>query len=558
MDVDDVFESIGGVSKYQIAVILASAFSLLAATMSSQLAVFLSATPTYRCALPTLHINASMLTHSELVNLFIPPEDSCQRYDYNLTQCEEENNLSCITNQTEVRIIPCDYGYHYDKTYYDQTTISEWDFICGRETFDSIANSCIFLGFFMGSAACGILMDKFGRNTARLICCIVFIVSGCIASFVPLFGVYLVFRVIMAGSGLAVYLCVFTYVTEISPKEYRTFFVTVCAVISGVSHTILPLLAYPFRSWRSLCLVNSLLATPFLGIYFLIPESPRWLICNGREDDAREVLKRIAKSKNVELNEEVFHKIQSNKDSEECESKKKYFYTDIFRMANMRMITIIIMLDWFVVSMVFYGLTLNVGRLAGDPYINATANAFIEVLGYSTYFIVARKIGSKTTTALAYFLGAICCISTMLLTEFSCGNQDMIEAGRWIAISGKFFASWAFQGIYQLTVTLHPTVTRGKGMALGSMAARVGSMIMPFTLQIQNSIPWLTQTIFGTLAFIACSATMLLPETRSLSLLTTVDEAENFYRKHFVLNFKKNGKMDNELVVEIEMEKQQA
>jgi len=34
---------------------------------------------------------------------------------------------------------------------------------------------------------------------------------------------------------------------------------------------------------------------------------------------------------------------------------------------------------------------------------------------------------------------------------------------------------------------------RGTGIGLGSMAARVGGMLTPFTIELQNILPWLTQ-----------------------------------------------------------------
>lgn len=34
---------------------------------------------------------------------------------------------------------------------------------------------------------------------------------------------------------------------------------------------------------------------------------------------------------------------------------------------------------------------------------------------------------------------------------------------------------------------------RGIGMSLGSMTARIGGMVSPFTVQAQESIPWLMQ-----------------------------------------------------------------
>ncbi|XP_077974745.1 solute carrier family 22 member 15-like [Styela clava] len=159
----------------------------------------------------------------------------------------------------------------------------------------------------------------------------------------------------------------------------------------------------------------------------------------------------------------------------------------------MRIVSCNIIYLWFVVSLVFYGLTLNVGTLAGDPYVNATLNAFVEIIGYFLFIVCAKPAGMRITSSVSYFLGGIFCLTAMFLAQFADGNEAMIEASRWIAILGKLFASMSFTVVYQYTLELYPTVARGTAMSMGSMFARIGPIIMPFTLQLQQTIPWLTE-----------------------------------------------------------------
>lgn len=72
-------------------------------------------------------------------------------------------------------------------------------------------------------------------------------------------------------------------------------------------------------------------------------------------------------------------------------------------------------------------------------------------------------------------------------------------------------------------------VFRGIGMSLGSLSARVGGMITPFTLQAQESIPWLTQTIFGIIGLISGVTALGYPNTDENKLLSSLEEAEEFY-----------------------------
>lgn len=56
---------------------------------------------------------------------------------------------------------------------------------------------------------------------------------------------------------------------------------------------ILCLLAYVFRNWRRLAEVVSLMGLPLLLLYFVLPESPRWLQDKGRLKEANAVMKKI-------------------------------------------------------------------------------------------------------------------------------------------------------------------------------------------------------------------------------------------------------------------------
>merc|ERR1719342_1196053 len=76
------------------------------------------------------------------------------------------------------------------------------------------------------------------------------------------------------------------------------------------------------------------------------------------------------------------------------------------------------------------------------------------------------------------------------------------------------------------------------------MIARVGSMIAPFILQINNTLPWFTQTVFGSLSILSGLATLSFPETNELEWIHTLDQAEEYYRENLpLLKFIKKKKL---------------
>ena len=67
------------------------------------------------------------------------------------------------------------------------------------------------------------------------------------------------------------------------------------------------LLAYLLRSWWKLQLSFAVFSLLLSVYYFLVPESPRWLLENGKSSEAKEVLLKIAKINKTEIVETKFH-----------------------------------------------------------------------------------------------------------------------------------------------------------------------------------------------------------------------------------------------------------
>ena len=66
-------------------------------------------------------------------------------------------------------------------------------------------------------------------------------------------------------------------------------------------------LAYLLRSWWKLQLAFSTFSLLLSLYYFFVPESPRWLLENGRIREAKGVLLNIAKVNKTDIEETQFH-----------------------------------------------------------------------------------------------------------------------------------------------------------------------------------------------------------------------------------------------------------
>lgn len=75
-------------------------------------------------------------------------------------------------------------------------------------------------------------------------------------------------------------------------------------------------------------------------------------------------------------------------------------------------------LNRMVVSMTYYGLSLNTGNLAGDFYLNYFLAAVMDFPAYTLCLMLMDRWGRKKCHCSAMLLGGIACLSTILTTTF--------------------------------------------------------------------------------------------------------------------------------------------
>ena len=72
---------------------------------------------------------------------------------------------------------------------------------------------------------------------------------------------------------------------------------------------------------------------------------------------------------------------------------------------------------------------------------------------------------------------------------------------------------------------------RANGVAIGSVSGRIGGIIFPFVLDMGSSIgTFFPMALFGGLCLICTFTAFYFPETRNSPTLTTIDDAQAFYK----------------------------
>ncbi len=157
----------------------------------------------------------------------------------------------------------------------------------------------LLAGAAIGALAAGRVADQLGRRRTIFLTSIVFVVGLLASSLTPVLWLFWVSRfVIGVGVGSASFV-VPMYIGEVAPPERRGALVSLnqLSITSGILAS--ELIAYGLAGhgdWR-ISVGLALLPAVVLGLGVLRePESPAWLLRQGRQDDARSVLHSLRES----------------------------------------------------------------------------------------------------------------------------------------------------------------------------------------------------------------------------------------------------------------------
>lgn len=174
------------------------------------------------------------------------------------------------------------------------------------------AVSSLTLTATLGMVLAGPLSTAFGRKTMLKWAAVFYAVSAIASALAPDFTTLVAARMI-GGFGVGASLIIAPmYIAEISPPNLRGRMVSFnqLNIVTGISvafftnYLILKFgqsgsawtqsLMLDVHQWRWMLGVETLPAVLYFVFLFIVPESPRWLIMQGRDDEALEILKRVS------------------------------------------------------------------------------------------------------------------------------------------------------------------------------------------------------------------------------------------------------------------------
>ena len=229
-------------------------------------------------------------------NLSGQDSDGCSLYDIdwdNYNQGVLENK-----NSSKKRRRNCQ-KWEFDQTDFTSTITSEFGLVCGRDYLTSLAQTLYFVGMVLGVLTFGVLADIYGRKTVMVPLLVGMAITGVLTSQMPNYVTFIICRVLNAFLVIAIFESFFTYMLEFVGGVWSTVIGLGSMFVWVTGWLSLAGLAYLFRDWRQLMLYSSLPSLLSVLMYWLLPESPRWLVSKGRGSAALASITTAAKSNNL-------------------------------------------------------------------------------------------------------------------------------------------------------------------------------------------------------------------------------------------------------------------
>ncbi|CAH0586909.1 unnamed protein product [Chrysodeixis includens] len=427
------------------------------------------------------------------------------------TQQENTFDNTCHANCT---------SYEYDHHVFQETIVSQWNLVCDRQWLKNLTQTIFMLGILVGNMMFGHLSDRFGRRNPFLAAVFLQLISGVTTAYSVNWYMFTTLRFFLAVATGGTMVTSFVLTMELIGAKYRDTVGIIYQIPFNLGHLTLPLFGYYLRDWSTFQLAISLPSVLFLSYYFLLPESPRWLLTAGRSEEAVKIME-VAAKRNGRPTESIASTTQKMvvDMSSTAKPEEHASFLDLFRTPRLRARTLAICFNWFVCGLCFFGVSQYMSHISGDIFTNVAISAAIQVPGTIISIYANRLLGRKITLISANCVTGLSCLLIIVVPQSGIAHLTLGCIGLWgMAIS--------FATVYLYAGELFPTVVRNSGVGLSSTVARIGSMVAPFVATLAHTSAWLPPLAFGIVPLIGAGLCIILPDTRGKKLPDTLEEGE--------------------------------
>ncbi|XP_045449934.1 organic cation transporter protein-like [Melitaea cinxia] len=502
---ESLSELVSGFGRYQVWQSFLALIPVVCTAMSNTNFVFAAAAVNYRCAVPECELaNASSgLPNWWPVNV---TDYRCSRPVLNNT---------CITKDIN-NYENCD-EWIYET---NNSIVAEFGLAC-QEWKRTLVGTVHNLGVLISMPLMGFISDRFGRRKAIIISGL----SLSLGAFKTLSGAglngyvtYICIEFLEAVLVTGTYTSCFVLIVELIGSDKRIIGAAAVGISVAVGELILDLIVWYIPYWRNFLLIIYCPVPIFLFYTYLLEESMRWLLINGKNYEALALLQKISRWNQFAISDKVIDDINTESKTTNVVNKETFTVKLLFTSTALLKRVVICSWWWFTAAFVYYGLMINSVSLPGNKNANFALSSFATIPGDIIAVITLDRFGRKKTLFWGFLFCGLCCVTNGFI-------QDYKIASLVVFLIGKTSISACFNAVYVYTSELVPTSARGSLVGTCSMLARVGTVLAPLTPLLRDLWHSLPTTLFGCASLSAAVLTLATPETLRKPLPDTVAEA---------------------------------
>ncbi len=394
-------------------------------------------------------------------------------------------------------------------------------------TVSSLLFGCIAGVFLAGKAG-----DHYGRKKVLMVAALLFFISAVGSASAHSLIFFIVARTL---GGIAVGVASILspmYIAELAPAKYRGTLVSLnqLAIVIGILVAFFSnylLVDTGENNWRWMLLVMAAPAVLLFFSLFLVPESPRWLVARGRNDDALQVLVKTSGKKNASA--------ELKEIEETLKNQEESTFSDLLAPKIKPLLYIGIILAVFqqitgINTIMYYApkIFANVGQSNDSALFQTILIGGTNLLFTLVAMVLIDRLGRKLliiigSTGMMLMLSGL---SALYFTNQTSGVLVLIFILGYIA----FFAASLGPALWVVAAELFPNRLRSKGMSIAIVSLWIACTVVTivFPIMLEKLSGGITFLIFA----LICLANLVyvlkyVPETKG----KTLEELEKEFAK---------------------------
>ncbi|KAJ8919148.1 hypothetical protein NQ315_012134 [Exocentrus adspersus] len=444
-------------------------------------------------------------------------------------------------------------------------------------------NAAVPSGGIIGAVIWGVLLDTLGRRKLILYG---YVANGIIIIITSLSQSYLfllILKFVSGGVSGGLYIAVCTYYAEFHSMKHRSKMQIAMGFVAGGGYVALPLLSsfllpmdftvilfngyIKFHSWNLLILVSSVLSFMTGIIYIFLPETPKYLMTEGNNEEALAVFRKVytINSGKPEDTYPIAKLINEQKETREEVDKENVFVSymrnglhqiaPLFNRNYFPKLMLVTVIEFIIITnmntlrlwlpQIFQAIheyqashngttshlctmletlkgktsssnmTIPVCSVNTDDsfsvYLNSMVNAIVCMVGYAMAGTLINILGKKRLLCILGLISG----TTVIATYWSQNTFTTLAlTSLSLAVNGI-----GFDVVMTIIVVIFPTTLRATAISTMLMIGRsgiiLGSVLFPILLQIGCAPPFFA---LGGIAIAAIVLYLLLPNTDTESL----------------------------------------